>query len=83
MRQVVESLLRYHAVSDADAVGIREDFVERAAIYEYLGEFDRSGAELWAMHDVERTMKLVGTRPPRPPTPLRKAFAHHADKRRR
>lgn len=75
MKTVVESLLKYHRVSDADAVGNREDFEERAAIREYLAGFTRASAELWSLHDVERTMRLVGTRPPRPPAPLRKVFA--------
>jgi hypothetical protein len=72
--RVVDQLVRYHRVSDADAVGIQEDFQERAAIREHQGGFTRASAELFAIGDVEVTMRKVGTRPPRPPAPLRKAF---------
>ncbi len=74
MRQVVEELIRYHQVPEEARPGIREDYEERAAIYEYLAGNRRAGAELQAMHDVEVVMKKIGTRPPRPPAPLRKAF---------
>ncbi len=74
MKQVVDELLRYHMVPEEARIGIREDYEERAAIYEYLAGDRRRSAELQAMHHVEVTMKKIGTRPARPPAPLRKAF---------
>lgn len=35
-----------------------EDWVERAAIREYLGGFSRQGSELWAIGDVERQYQI-------------------------
>jgi hypothetical protein len=55
-RQVIVELAARHGL---DVDELIEAWAERAAIREYLAGFDRRGADLWAIGDVE-TMYAIG-----------------------